>query len=870
VSDTATEPQERVSEVLGNGMVEDTFPVRTSPEIVQLLSEQLYTSATKAIEELVVNAYDADAEECRIALLLEGVSETPLEGVANASITTSTANSGATGPNAEGADLPPSQDGLIAVYDDGEGMDVEKIHELWSVGLSSKRDNPKPTVRFGRLIVGKFGIGKIAANAVANRITYVVSRAGVVRHVTCDFRDFSAGSEREVTLKIRRVDHLKDLVNRPDMSMVIRKLGLEPGALTDGSKPNWTLCLLDDLKPNAAKIRSRDMRWVLRSAMPLGDTFRVYLDGSLQESSKVDQKILTQFPVHDIDQSRIDEINREYGTRLERRKEDLFERNLFPSGIWGKALVTENVLAGGKSDLVGRSNGFFIKVRERVVNAEDPLFHNEAKSHSTFSRFRCEMHVDDLHADLLASREALGATQRRDVASAIALVVFNKARNFFDSYEREKSKQGLTPEQARTAIDQGLVERPLADVLLSSAGKPAGGGVDGEWLYIEPVDAQEKSEIVERLYKKRTPYRFDRAASGREQPMARFNPNNARFTINESHQFVTAFDGKYKDLIDVIATAEVMLEVYLAESGVPAHLIGDVLARRDQLLRSMASERIYSPKLIAAMLREGAADGLNLELALVAAVRVLGFQVKHIGGPDAPDGIALFVDSDMSEIRISLEAKATGTTPSLNHLDFASLRRHAAGAQGVLLVAPRYPAEANEDAAASVNAKQTNVSCWTVELLAELVEKAEDFRVSAKQVAEIVIKTSTPESVRLAVRGLLVEENNFKPLYAAIMDALRGEVQGRIAPGDRRDVSGIRTLVNLRGHPKATNPIIRQALVDLEREARGLLEVQGDSVLFLSDLEEITRRVSKLTGQPGPPRTRGTFKDDPNQPHLPE
>ncbi len=57
-----------------------------------------------------------------------------------------------------------------------------------------------------------------------------------------------------------------------------------------------------------------------------------------------------------------------------------------------------------------------------------------------------------------------------------------------------------------------------------------------------------------------------------------------------------AFDSKYKELIDIIATAEVMLEVYLAETGVPPHAIGDILQRRDKLLRGMASERIFSPK----------------------------------------------------------------------------------------------------------------------------------------------------------------------------------------------------------------------------------------------------------------------------------
>ena len=47
---------------------EDTgnpITVRLSNEIVTLLSSQLYQSPLKAIEELVVNSYDADAKECR-------------------------------------------------------------------------------------------------------------------------------------------------------------------------------------------------------------------------------------------------------------------------------------------------------------------------------------------------------------------------------------------------------------------------------------------------------------------------------------------------------------------------------------------------------------------------------------------------------------------------------------------------------------------------------------------------------------------------------------------------------------------------------------------------------------------------------------
>jgi len=61
-----------LSDALASGDVVATLDVSLSNEIVHLLSEQLYTSPLKAIEELVVNSYDADAAECRIALLFEG------------------------------------------------------------------------------------------------------------------------------------------------------------------------------------------------------------------------------------------------------------------------------------------------------------------------------------------------------------------------------------------------------------------------------------------------------------------------------------------------------------------------------------------------------------------------------------------------------------------------------------------------------------------------------------------------------------------------------------------------------------------------------------------------------------------------------
>ena len=46
--------------------VDEPVQVALTNELVHLLSDQLYQSPLKAIEELVVNAYDADATQCRL------------------------------------------------------------------------------------------------------------------------------------------------------------------------------------------------------------------------------------------------------------------------------------------------------------------------------------------------------------------------------------------------------------------------------------------------------------------------------------------------------------------------------------------------------------------------------------------------------------------------------------------------------------------------------------------------------------------------------------------------------------------------------------------------------------------------------------
>ena len=95
--------------------------VTLSYAIIRLLSEQLYQSPLKALEELVVNAYDADASVCRLL-------------------------------------VPRDGDALyLAVYDDGHGMDADSLADLWQIGHSNKRED-EIARRSKRKQIGKFGI----------------------------------------------------------------------------------------------------------------------------------------------------------------------------------------------------------------------------------------------------------------------------------------------------------------------------------------------------------------------------------------------------------------------------------------------------------------------------------------------------------------------------------------------------------------------------------------------------------------------------------------------------------------------------------------------------------------------------------------
>ena len=117
-------------------------PFRPRARMLQLLGDELLSSARLAVFELVKNAYDADATEVFVRL-----------------------------------DLTSGRNPTITVSDDGEGMTLDILQSVWLVPgnehRQKQRHSHQRTPKHGRLPLGEKGLGRFAVHKLGNRISMV-------------------------------------------------------------------------------------------------------------------------------------------------------------------------------------------------------------------------------------------------------------------------------------------------------------------------------------------------------------------------------------------------------------------------------------------------------------------------------------------------------------------------------------------------------------------------------------------------------------------------------------------------------------------------------------------------------------------------
>jgi hypothetical protein len=821
------------------GKHEKDVYVEISYDVIQLLSDHLYSSPLKAVEELMVNAWDADATECRIAIPDRDLLLTPDPATA------------------------------IRVWDNGVGMDGRELGDLWHVGSSHKRDDGWQAKRTQ---IGKFGIGKLATYVIARRVTYITKRSDAVRGLTLDYELFtgatrSDGTTESVKLDQRAIDDPDKVLATGSVAAALDALGLTAKHLL--TLKHWTLVVLEELKPKASEIHIGRLNWVLRTALPLGRDFKVILNGSSVQSARENVEWLVDFSVSELEKDRIKALNETTKEAWSARGDALVSEH-FKSGIRGRVRVASSSLyrEAAKSEDLGRSHGFFIRVRKRLINQSDPLFGLKPLSFETFNRFIAEIEADDLDADLTAPRDDVQQSAAKSQFRNVLSELFNQARGLAEKVWGERAlEEKQKREGQRTYVNSRLLERPLTDALVSHRSH---GGSPDEWLLLKTEgDEGAIDQLIEEVNqgvvpRRRYMYRYSNRT--RAARLVEFDPGSRVFMINLDHELVLEYADKFESrrLLELLVTAEALLEVYLREFNVQPSVVAQLVDRRDELLRSLARDEQYSLKAIARELREAVDDEKDLEIAVVAAARTLGFVARHISNAGQPDGLATYSAQGRAGKSFTLEAKSTANVPSLSQIDFAGLRSHvmANDADGCMLVAPKYPGSTRKaDAEAALRAGQQRVSCWTVEQLAQVVELSEARHIIAEEIQAIVFAAFAPDEVGQQVSRLLSEPTWIQEdLRRTVMEAI-AHLETRLPESPRTVDTIAGVLSTMAGFDRATKADIGEALLQLSKASKGMLYVAEDGEVYVrGSLEELRRRVAPLTGESAGPRRHGTLR----------
>jgi hypothetical protein len=600
----------------------DEILVELDPELLQLFAAGLYRSPNKALEELATNSFDALADRVLVQL----------------------------------PENPDAPEATIWVADNGEGMDIEGLRNLWLIGRSPKRDIERPE----RPYIGKFGIGKLATFVLGTRLTYVSRTASGYLAVTMNFAELTTShtpgsatpfarasasstgtasphhNTRDIWLKVRS---LTEKQARTALSGV-RGIGAdsELTLLTlfgPKSEPTWTVAAIRGLLPLGRTIQAGRLRWVLSTALPLGGAFRVWLNCSLVEPER-----LGVFPIKQWIIGENDAVAERLGLDLNPEAPGVIIEGV--GLVKGSCTVYDGNLTRGKSEAIGRSNGFFVRVRGRVINLDDPLFGLPPLSHTTFAAFRMEVEADGLNDLLRSSRESV---QEGDVVERFRSYLhekFNEVRLFHQHWIEKREFERLLS----TRIDQtpfSLSRQPLLDAIKQSI-------EEGDELFLTEVPKFTSKSGSQAFISQLEELGFEKGLFedvkleplGWGRPIALFDAGTRTLRINDLHPFFATYSSHLRSLEpwELLAATEVLTEAYLRDSGLSASETTLAMQRRDAFLRALVQSQQPTAALVARLLTENALDDAPMRAALQDAFACLGYEVTRLGGRSKPDGIA--------------------------------------------------------------------------------------------------------------------------------------------------------------------------------------------------------------------------------------
>ncbi len=782
------------------GHIKTTIPVEISTRFLEHFSEQLYSSPQKSFEELISNGWDAGADLVDIRIP---------------------------------ADLS-APDATMAVLDNGASMDEQGLRDLWHIAFSPKRDHPE---QHGRRVVGKFGIGKLATYVLASRLTYICKASdGVVRRVTMDYGevDRTAAADKlvsDLSLDLYEVDEgelesaLASVVDGSKLLDIIQGgVKANPGDRTADSdfggpasilnrpaKDTWTLVILSGLKPTGRELKVGVLRRMLEAALPLSSEMTIRINGETLASAKLAAVVAREWTIGpelgieeiDLDEGDPDDVapggeTVPGGSSAKIRvtagtSPDAYIEIPDIGRVTGRIRLYDEKISGGKSEERGASNGFFVNVLGRVVNQSDPSFGAENLSHAAWARFRMTVRADGLNAYLNTNREQFRDQRALRVFRAFLRKAFNIARSAYDSDSNAEMPDGgdvlvkslgvvsLAP--LRSAVSEALRTQPPIPGLFDETGIINREQKRDDW----------RRNTADHIQNALGKVRYEKAD---DDSFVKFRINDSTIVVNRDHPFVAEHTRTKaeKELVRTIAMVNLLTDVYALESGIDPAKVESMRDYRDQLMRFRALQRRQSGTHIAKLLlatQHRSEASKELEAVVGDALRYLGFEVKELGKPGDPEGVASAYafsaprqpppteqEPQPPLYKLTYDAKsskhATAKTGNIS-LDGVQEHRERYGAKYALVVAPGF-----EDGALAVRCEQVGVTPMRAADLGKLLEYSVTYGAIPLDALEAMFALRDPRKVTEWVdaleAGLQSKRKLTIDVFLKALDALRGKV----------------------------------------------------------------------------------------------
>lgn len=582
--------------------VEDV-QVAIAYDIIQHFSSQLYASPYKALEELVTNGFDAGASEVRTYIP---------SGMAKEH---------------------------VVVWDDGHSMGKEELHELWWIARSPKRSTTRvieSNAGVQRKVIGKFGIGKLASYAVGSTVFHLCKQQGHILLVGLDYGTITPSEPPTSNHPIG----IYELNEDDARSWLLERLDAEAEAFSImWNRPSWTAAVISGLHPSV-DLKSGRLRWLLGNGMPLRPDFTVYAE-DIRVAPKALKNSVRTFTFSDTDVvDALRKIWTEAVAKGEVSGKVTFATNaagqatvclptlgevIGEGQVFGRSLVKDSALEidpEGEID-EGRMHGFFIMVRDRLINPTDPRFFLPEPSYGTFNRMQIRIYADGLDDELLADREHV----RGDLPGARELTLvqralYSVARLAVEAHEARLPKWEEVGRLLPVEISD-LFREPLSSYLARN-GEPN-----------EDYANAFSGKVV-------------RKDVGDDGPLSSVDATEG-FVLNTTHPFYASFGssvGSAKDkrdrlarTMEAFAIAERLTEGWLYDRGMDWVSVQAVMNLRDAFFKQIASRLTYqnADDILAEAENTSHLGQAEFEVALTRVFQRMGFVAERHGASGEED-----------------------------------------------------------------------------------------------------------------------------------------------------------------------------------------------------------------------------------------